>query len=182
MLGKLCSEGQWVKHDVLNKQPKILRGDSVVQSLSHIQLFEIPWTEAGQASLSFTISWSLLKLMSIESVMPPNHLILCHLLLLPSIFPSIRVFSNESALHIRWPKDWTFSFNIVLPVNIQSWFPLGWTGWISLPSKGLLRVPWTAKRSNQSILKKINPEYSQKDWCWSWSSNTLATWCEKLTH
>ena len=71
------------------------------------------WTAAHQASLSFTISWSLLKPMSIESVMPPNHVILCHLLLLlPSIFPIIRVFSNESALHIRWPKYWSFSYSI----------------------------------------------------------------------
>ena len=77
----------------------------VVQSLSCVRLFMTPWTAAHQASLSFTISWSLLKLMSIESVMPSNHLILCRpLLLLPSIFPSIRVFSNESALRIRWPK------------------------------------------------------------------------------
>ena len=71
-----------------------------------------PWTVACQASLSFTISWSLLKFMSIESMMPSNHLILCHPLLLPSIFPSIRVFSSESALHIRWPKYWHFSFSI----------------------------------------------------------------------
>ena len=78
-----------------------------------VQLFATPWTAAHQASLSFTISQSLLKLMSIESVVPSNHLILCHpLLLLPSIFPSNRVFSNESALHIRWPKYWSFSFNI----------------------------------------------------------------------
>ena len=85
----------------------------VVQSLSHVLLFATPWTAARQASLSFTISWSLLKLMSIESVMPSNHLILCRpLLLLPSIFPSIRVFQNESPLCIRWPKYWTFSFNI----------------------------------------------------------------------
>ena len=92
-------------------------------------------------SPSFTISHSLLKLMSIESVMPSNHLILCRpLLLLPSIFPSIRVFSNESAFHIRWPKYWSFSFNISLPMNIQDWFPLGWIGWISLQSKGLSRV------------------------------------------
>ena len=77
---------------------------SAVQPLSYAQPFANPWTAARQASLSFTISWSLLKLMSIESVMPSNHLILCHPLLLPSIFPSIRVFSNESALPIRWPK------------------------------------------------------------------------------
>ena len=84
-----------------------------VQLLGHIQLFATPWTAACQTSLSITNSQSLLKLMSIESMMPSNHLILCHpLLLLSSIFPSIRVFSNESALHSRWPKYWTFSFNI----------------------------------------------------------------------
>ena len=84
-----------------------------VQSLSHVRLFATPWTAARQASLSITHSRSLFKLMSIESVMASNHLILCHaLLLLPSIFPNIRVFSNESALHIRWPKYWSFSFKI----------------------------------------------------------------------
>ena len=86
---------------------------SSVQLLSHVRLFSIPWTAACQASLSITNSWSLAKLMSIESVMPSNYLIICHfLLLLPSIFPSIRVFSNESALHIWWPTCWSFSFNI----------------------------------------------------------------------
>ena len=86
---------------------------SSVQVLSHVWFFVTPWTAACQASLSFTNSRSLLKLMSIESVMPSNHHILCYpLLLLPSIFPSIRVFSNESALRIRWPKYWNFSFNI----------------------------------------------------------------------
>ena len=86
---------------------------AVVQSLSRVRLFATPWTEAHQASLSFTISQSLLKLMSMELVMPSNRLILCHpLLLLPSIFPSIRVFSKESVLHIRWPKYWSFSFSI----------------------------------------------------------------------
>ena len=84
-----------------------------VQSLSCVRLFTTPWTSACQASLSITNSQSLLKFMSIESVMPSNHLILCcPLLLLPSIFPSIRVFSNESVLCIRWPKDWSFSFSI----------------------------------------------------------------------
>ena len=88
---------------------------SSVQSLSHVRLFVNPWTAARQASLSITNSQSLPKLMSIESVMPSNHLILCHpLLLLPSIFPSIRVFSNELVLRIRWPKYWSFSFNISL--------------------------------------------------------------------
>ena len=83
----------------------------------------------------------LLKLMSIEVVMPANHLILCCPLLLPSIFPSIRVFSYESVLHIRWPKYWSFSFNISpSKMNAQDWSPLGWTGWTSLQSKGLSRV------------------------------------------
>ena len=86
---------------------------SVVQLLSCVRLLVTPWTAAHQASLSFTISQSLLKLMSIESVMPSNHLILCHpLFLLPSIIPSIRVFSNESVLSIRWPEYWSFSFSI----------------------------------------------------------------------
>ena len=86
---------------------------SSVQSLSRVQRFAISWTAAHQASLSITSSRSLLKLMSIELMMPSNHLILCHTLhLSPSIFPSIRVFSNESVLHIRWPKYWSFSFNI----------------------------------------------------------------------
>ena len=86
---------------------------SSVQLLSCVRLFATPWTPACQTSLSITNSWSLPKPMSIESVMPSNHFILCcPLLLLPSIFPSIRVFSDESALHIRWPKYWSFSFNI----------------------------------------------------------------------
>ena len=84
-----------------------------VQSLSRVRLFVTPWTAACQASLSTTNSWSLLKLMSIELVMPSNHLILCRpLLLLPSIFPSIRVFSNQSVLHVRWPKYWSFSLSV----------------------------------------------------------------------
>ena len=94
---------------------------SSVQLLNHVWLFMTPWTTARQASQSITISWNLLKLMSIESMMPSNHLILCRpLLLLPSIFPSIRVFSNESALHIRWPKYRSFSFSIS-PSNEYSW-------------------------------------------------------------
>ena len=101
-----------------------------------------PWTAAHQASLSTTNSQSFLKLMPMGSLMSSNHLILCRpLLLLPSIFPSIRVFSNESVLCIRWPKYWSFSFSIS-PSNdaIQDWFPLGWTGLISLLSKWLSRV------------------------------------------
>ena len=87
---------------------------SLVQSLSRVWLFATPWTAAYQASLSITNSWSLLRLTFSESVMPSNHLIVCHPpLLLPSIFPSIRVFSNESALRMRWPKYWSFSFSII---------------------------------------------------------------------
>ena len=112
-----------------------------VQSLSHVQLLETPRTAAYQASLSITNSWSLLKLMSIESVMPSNHLIICRpLLLLYSIFPSIRVFSNESSLCIMWPKYWSFTFNISPSNEHSGWSALGWTGWISLQSKGLSRV------------------------------------------
>ena len=100
-----------------------------------------PWIAACQASLSITNSRSLLKLMSIESVMPSNHLILCHpLLFLLPIPPSIRVFSNESTLHMRWPKHWSFSFSISPFNEHQDRPPLGWTGWISLQYKGLSRV------------------------------------------
>ena len=97
---------------------------------------------ARQASLSNTNSWSLLKLMSYESVMPSSHLILCHpLLLLSPIPPSIRVFSNESTLHMRWPAETGVSTSAsVLPVSTQDWSPLGWTGWTSLQPKGLSRV------------------------------------------
>ena len=105
-----------------------------------------PWVTAHQASLSITDSRSPLKLMPIKSVMTSRHLILCRpLLLLPPIPPSIRVFPNESTLRTRWPKYWSFSFTSVLPINTQDWSPLGWSGWISLQSKGLSRVfptPW----------------------------------------
>jgi len=108
-----------------------------VQLLSRVWLFATPWTAACQASLSITNYWNL----SIISVMPSNHLILCHpLLLLLSIFPSIRVFSNESVLHIRWPNIGVSASASVLPMYIQDWFPLGWTDLISLQSKGLSRV------------------------------------------
>ena len=112
-----------------------------VQLLNSVPLFATPWTEAHQASLSITNSQSLIKLMSIELVMPSNHLTLCcPLFLQPSIFPSIRVFSNESALCIRWPKDWSCSFSIS-PSNEYSGlisFRMDW--WISLQSKGLSKV------------------------------------------
>ena len=111
---------------------------SSVQSLSRVRLFVTPWIAARQASPSITNSRSSLRLTSIESVMPSSHLLLCRpLLLLPPIPPSITVFSNESTLHIRWPKYWEFQ---LLPKKSQGWSPSEWTGWISLQSKGLSGV------------------------------------------
>ena len=124
---------------------------SSVQLLSHVPLFATPWTAASQASLSIANSQSLLKLMSIQLVMPSNHLILCCPLLLPSIFPIIGVFSHKSALCIRWPKYWSFVSGSVLPMNIQDWFPLGLIGLISLQSKKLLSL-FQQHSSKASIL------------------------------
>ena len=109
-------------------------------SCCHVWLFSAPWTAACQDSLSFTIFQILLELMSIESVMPSDHLILCRPLLLPSIFPSIRVFSNESVVHIRGQSTGGSASASVLPMNIRGWFPLELTGLISLLSMGLPRV------------------------------------------
>ena len=112
-----------------------------VQLLNHVQLFETPWTTARQASLSITNSRSPPKPMSIESVRPSNHLILCHpLLFRPSIFPSIMVFSNESALRIRWTKYWSFSFSVSPSKEIPGPISFRMAGWISLQSKALSRV------------------------------------------
>ena len=114
---------------------------SSVQSLNRVQLFGTPGITARQASLSITNSRSSLKPTSIESVMPSSHRIPCRpLLLLPPIPPSIRVFSNESTLHMRWPKYWSFSFSIIPSKEIPGLISLEWTGWISLQSKGLSRV------------------------------------------
>ena len=122
---------------------------SSVQSLSHVQLFTTPWTTACQASLSITNCWSLPKPMSIKSVMPSKHLILCRpLLLLPSIFPSIRVFSNESALCIRWPKYWSFSFNIS-PSNEH-------------PGLICFRMDWLDLLAIQGTLKSLLQQHSSK--------------------
>ena len=124
---------------------------SRVQSINCVSLFATPWTAACQASLSFTISQTLLKLMSIESVIPSNHLILCHpLLLLPSVFPSIRVFSNESVLRIRWPKYWSFNFSIS-PSNEYSgliYFRISWLD--------LFAVQGTQESSPTSQFKSID--------------------------
>ena len=114
---------------------------SSVESLSHVRVFATPWTATCQALPCITNSWSLFKFMSIESVMPSNHIILCRPLLLPPyIFSSIRVFSNESVLPIRCQSTGASVSASDLPVNIQDWFPLGWTGWVSLQPKGLSRV------------------------------------------
>ena len=151
---------------------------SSVQLLSCVQLFVTPWTAAWQASLSITNSWSLLKLMSIELVIPSNHLIICHpLLLLPSIFPRIRVFYNESVLYIQRPKYCSFT------ISIQSfqWFPLELTDWIFLQSKGLSRVfskttfqkhqffgaqlsLWSNFHIHTWLLK--NHSFDKRDLCW----------------
>ena len=136
-----------IYHTVLSV---FLQHHQSVQSLSHsVWLFVTPWTTAHQASLSITNSWSLLKLMSIESVMPPNHLILCHsLLLLPSVFPRIRVFSNKSVLCIRWPKYWSFSFSIS-PSNEYS-------GLISF------RIDWFDLLAAQETCKTLLQHHSSK--------------------
>ena len=124
---------------------------SSVQLLSHVWLFVTPWTAAHQASLATTNSWSFLKLMSIELVMPSNHFILCHPLLLPpSIFPSIRVLSSESVLHIRWPKHWSFSF-IISPSYEYSGLISFRNDWLDL-----LVVQGTLKSPLQHHSKTIN--------------------------
>ena len=126
----------------------ILRVCQSVQLLSHVWLFATSWTAALQASLSITNSQNLLKLMSIELVMPSNHLILCHPLLLPSIFPSIRVFPNESALRMRWPKYWSFSFSIS-PSNEH-------------PGLVSFRMDWLDLLAVQRTLKSLLQHHSSK--------------------
>ena len=127
-----------------------MMGFSSVQLLSRVRLFVNPWTVALQASLSITISQSLLKLTSVESVMPFNHLILCHPLLLPSFFPSIRVFSSELALCIRWTKYWSFSFSIS-PSNEYS-------RWVSF------RIDWFDLLAVRETLKSLLQHHSWKGW------------------
>ena len=150
----------------------------VVELLSHIQFFATPWTAACQAPLSITVSWSLLRFMFIESVMPSNHLILCGLLLLlPPVFDSIRVFSNESALCIRWPKYWSFSFSIC-PSDDYS-------GLI------FLTIDWFDLLAVQGTLKSLLQHYSSKTsilWCsaffmvqfWKTIALTLGTFVSKV--
>ena len=139
-----------------------------VRLLSRAQLFATPWTAAHQASLSITNCWSLPKLISMESVMPSNHLILCRpLLLLPSIFPNIKVFSNELALHMRWPKYWRFSFKIS-PFN-------------EYPGPISLRMDWLDLLAVQGTLKSLLQQHSSKAsillWQPSlWSNSHIHTW------
>ena len=155
-LGRLCSTMQLEKkadsfYRFLYRREKFTTffNFSSVQSLNHVQLFVTSWTTAHQASLSITNSWSPSKPMSIKSVMPSNHLILCHpLLLLLSIFSSIRVFSNESVLCIRWPKYWSFTFNIS-PFNEHP-------GLISF------RMDWLVLLAVQGTLKSLLQHYSSK--------------------
>ena len=150
MVKNLCSQCRGPRFNPwLGTRSHMLQlGPSPVQSLSCVRLFETPWTTACQASLSITSSQSLPKLMSIESVMPSNHLILCHPLLLSSIFPSTRVFSKESVLHIRWPKYWRFRFNIS-PSNEHS-------GLISF------RMDWLDLLAVQGFLKSLLQHHSSK--------------------
>ena len=134
------------------RQHSVFTGISSVQLLSCVQLFATPWTAARQAPLSITNSWSPPKPMSVKPVMPSNHLIFCHpLLLLPSIFPSIRVFSNESALCIRWPKYWSFSFNIS-PSNEHPGLISFRMDWLDLAVQGTLKSLLQHHSSKASIL------------------------------
>ena len=145
-----------------------------MSDFSHVRLLATPWIPARETSLSITYSRSLLKLMSIEPVMPSNHLILCcPLLLLPSIFPSVRVFSNEWALHIRWPSIRSSASASVLTMNIQGWFPLELTGLISLLSKRLSRV-FSSTTVQKHLFFSAQPSL--------WSNSHIHTWLlEKTT-
>ena len=154
VLGPLvCQKGQ--RRRSLSR-PWMGKAVVVFQSLSHVRLFVTLWIAARQATLSFAVSWSLLRFISVESVVLSNQLILCcPLLLLPSIFASIRVFSNESALHIRWPKDWSFSFSFsISPSNEYS---------------GLsFRIDWSDLLAVQGTLKSLLQHHSSKAsilWC-----------------
>ena len=133
-----------------------------VQLLSHVRLFVTLWTAACQASLSITNSQSLLKIMSIESVMPSSHLILCcHLLLLPTVPPSIGDFSNESALRMRWPKYWNFSFSISPSNEHPGLISFRWIGWISLQFKGLSRVFFnTIVQKDQFFTAQLSSQFN----------------------
>ena len=140
-----------------------------VQSLSHVWLFATPSTAACQASLSFTNSWSLLKLMSIDLVMASNHLILwCPLLLLPSVFPSIRVFWNESVLHIRWPKYWSFSFSITSSneYSVLSSFTIDWLDLLAV--QGTLKSLQHHCSKHQFLSAQLSLLFNSHIHTWLW--------------
>ena len=166
----------------------------VVQSLSYVRLFATPWTVAHLISLSFTISLSLLKFMSIELIMPSNHLILCHPHLLPSIFSSIRIFSNEEALHVRWPKYWSFSFSSFNEYSRLIYFRIDWFD--------LLAVHGTLESLLQPQFKSIsslvfcllygptltsihyywkNHSFDYKDLCWQSDVSAFLIHCQGLS-
>ena len=141
----------------MGRQEKTTETFSSVQSLSCVQLFATPWTAACQASLSITNSWGLLKLMSIESVMPSNHLILCHPLLLPpSVFPSSRIFSNESVLQIRWPKYRSFSFSISPSHEYSELisFRMDWLGFFAVQGALESLLQHHSSKASRSIQEK----------------------------
>ena len=143
-------ETEWWESSFLVKLSPLIKSFSSIQSLSHVRLFATPWIAACQASLSITNSWSSLKLMSIESVMPFSHLILCRpLLLLPPIPPSIRVFSNESTLRMRWPKYWSFSFSFIIPSK-------------EIPGLISFRMDWLDLLAVQGTLKSFLQHHSSK--------------------
>ena len=150
---KNCS-GDSIVHPELRIMIQNVRGffvtspELVVQSVNHAQLFVTPWTAVCQASLSFTIFWNLLRLMSVDLMVSSNHLILCHLLLLPLIFPNIKAFYNQLAPHIRWPKYWSFSFSFS-PSDEYSEF-------ISF------RIEWFVPLSVQGMLKSLLQHHSSK--------------------
>ena len=148
---------------------------SSVQSLSRVRLFVTPWIAARQASLSITNSPSSLKFISIESVMPSSHLILCHpLLLLPLIPPSIRVFSNESTFRMRWPKYWSFSFSIIPSKEHPGLISSEWTGWISLQSKGLSRVfSNTTVQKHQFLGAQLSSQSKSLIYTWPLENHSL---------
>ena len=148
---------------------------SSVHSLSRVWLFATSWTAARQASLSITNSQSLLKLMSIDLVMPSNYLTLCRpLLLSPSILPSVRVFSNGSVLHICWPKYWSFSFSISPCSEYSGLISLGWTGLISLQSKGLSGVfSITTVQKHQFFSAQLSSQSNSHIHTWPLESHSL---------
>ena len=159
----LGTEGRWPCEGVDKvKSFKVKDAKTAVQLLSHVWLFATPWTAPHQASLSFTMSWSLLKLMSIESVILSRYLIFCcPLILLPSIFPSTRVFSSESVLHIRWQSIGVSTSASVLLMNIQDWFPLRWSRWSPRDSQESSPAPQfeSIYSSALSLLDGVNENF-----------------------